>query len=42
MGLDARDGIQAVDVDAAGIVDEVGLGGADEVSQLVVATPVSP
>jgi hypothetical protein len=42
MGLDARNGIEAVDVGAAGVVDEVGLRGADEVSQLIVATPVSP
>jgi len=41
MGLDARGGVQTVDVDAARIVDEVGLGRADEVPQLIVAVFVS-
>jgi hypothetical protein len=41
VGLDARDGVETVDIIAAGIVDEVGFGGADKVPQLVVAAPVS-
>jgi hypothetical protein len=41
VGLDARDGVETVDIIAAGIVDEVGFGGADEVPQLVVSAPVS-
>lgn len=36
MSLDARGGVQTVDVDAARIVDEIGLGGADEMAQLIV------
>lgn len=34
-------GIQAVDVGAAGVIKEVLFGGADEVSQLIVARTVS-
>lgn len=42
MGLDARRGIQTVDVDAARIVDKIGFGRADEVPQLIVAVSVRP
>lgn len=42
MSLDARGGVQTVDVDAARIVDEIGLGGADEMAQLIVAAPGQP
>ena len=41
MRLRSRHGIEAVDVIAAGIVDEVGFGRADEVAQLIVTASVS-
>lgn len=37
LGLGAGRGVEAEDVDSAGVVDEVGLGTADEMAQLVVS-----
>ena len=41
MGLCPCSGVEAVDIGAAGIVDEVGLGAADEMAQLRVSATVS-